>query len=115
MGLKPILGDIALPSAVRTAETYVSGPVANAGQAAWVTMHVHASAISGSATLDASLEQSADGASWSAVPGSAVTQLTAVGNRTSSVRVTANYVRATSIVGATTSFTYEIRLDILPG
>ena len=113
MGLKPVLGDIALASAVRTAATYVSGPVATAGQAAWVTMYVHASAISGSATLDASLEESADNSSWTAIPGSSITQLTAVGNRSVSVKVTKNYVRATTAVGATTSFTYEVRLDVL--
>jgi len=116
MGLRPILGDVALASAARAAGTFVSGPVANAGAATWVQMAVHASASSGTPTLDCSLEQSADGASWSAITGSSTTQLTAAGNRTAVARVTSNYVRATSTVaGGTPSITYEIALIILPG
>lgn len=114
MGLKPIFGDVALASAARAAGTFVSGPVAAAGAAGWVTMSVHASVSSGTPTLDASLEQSVDGASWTPIAGSSITQLTAAGNRVAVAKVTAAYVRATSTVAGTTpSVTYEIRLDVL--
>ena len=114
MGLKPVMGDVALASSARAAGTFTSGPIAAADVAGWVTMSVHASASSGSPTLDASLEQSADGSSWSAIAGSAITQLTAAGNRVAVAKVTSNYVRATSTVAGTTpSITYEIRLDVL--
>jgi hypothetical protein len=79
-------------------------------------MAVHASASSGTPTLDCSLEQSADGASWSAITGSSITQLTAAGNRLAAARVTAAYVRATSTVaGGTPSITFEISLSVQPG
>lgn len=115
MGLRPVLGDVALPSAARTAGTFTSGPVAPPGAVTSVLMAVHASATSGTPTLDVSLEQSADGSSWSAVTGSAATQLTAAGNRATSARITANYVRVTSTVAGTTpSVTYEVVLYVLP-
>lgn len=117
MTLKPIMGEVALATAARAAATYTSGPVAAAGMAAWVTMSVHCSAISGSPTLDASLESSPDGTTWSAITGSSITQLTAAGNRTACARVNAAYVRATSAVAGTSTpiATYEVRLDVLPG
>jgi hypothetical protein len=115
MSLKPVMGDVALVSAARGAGTYASGPIAPADQAGWVTMSVHASASSGTPTLDASLEQSADGSSsWTAITGSSITQLTAAGNRVAVAKVTSNYVRATSTVAGTSpNVTYEIRLDVL--
>lgn len=111
MSLKPVLGDVALPSAARAAGTYTSGPVAAAGVASVVLMTVHATASSGTPTLDASLEESADGSSWTAITGSSITQLTAAGNRVVAAAVTKNYVRATSAVAGTTpSVTYRIDL-----
>ncbi|MBL7494467.1 hypothetical protein I6A60_01900 [Frankia sp. AgB1.9] len=111
MGLKPVLADVALPSAARTTGTFTSGPVAPAGAANEVLMTVHATAVSGTPTLDVSLEQSADGSSWSAIPGSSAAQLTAAGNRVVAAAVTANYVRVTSAVGGTTpSVTYSVGL-----
>jgi hypothetical protein len=116
MGLKPVMGDVALASASRGAGTFTSGPVAPADQAGWATVYVHASAISGSPTLDVSLEQSADGStSWTAITGSSITQMTAAGNKIACAKVTSNYVRVTSTVGgtATPTVTFEARLDIL--
>lgn len=115
MALRPILGEVALASAARGAGTTVSGPVAAAGQATAVLLGVHCTATTGSPTLDASLEESNDGASWTAVPGSSITQLTAAGNRTVTALVTKLYVRATSTVGGTTpSATYAATLWVLP-
>lgn len=109
MGLTPVHGKPVLPSAARGTGTFTSGPAANAGQATDVLLAVHCTAASGTGpTLDASLEESADGAAWTAVPGSSITQLTAAGNRLAAATITKNYVRVTSAVGGTTpSFTYS--------
>ena len=115
MGLRPVLGDEALPPAARTAGTYTSGPIANAGVATLVLLAVHATAASGTPTLNASLEESADGASWTAVPGSSAAQLTAAGNASASAAVTKNFVRVTSTVAGTTpSVTYRATVLVLP-
>lgn len=115
MSLRVVLGDAALPSAARTAGTYTSGPAAAAGTAADVLLMVHVSATSGTPTLNCSLEQSADGSSWSAVPGSSTAQLTAAGNAVAAANITANYVRVTSTVAGTTpSVTYRATLLVVP-
>lgn len=115
MGLRPVLGDVALPLAARGAGTYTSGPVAGAGMAADVLLTVHVTAVSGTPTLNCSLEESSDGVSWSAVPGSATAQLTAAGNAVAAAAITKNYVRATSTVAGTTpSVTYRVVLLIVP-
>jgi hypothetical protein len=111
VGLRPVFADTALASAARGAGTYTSGPVAAAGVAAEVILTVHATAVSGTPTLDASLEESADGSSWTAITGSSITQLTAAGNRTATAVVTKNYLRVTSAVAGTTpSVTYSASL-----
>lgn len=111
MSLRPVLGDWVLPTAARGAGTYTSGPLANAGQASDVLMSVHCTASSGTPTLDVSLEESADGTTWTAIPGSAITQLTAAGNRVAAAAVSKNFVRATSTVAGTTpSMTYRVVL-----
>lgn len=114
MNLKPVTGGTALPAVARGGGTFTSGPAAAAGVASEVLLTVHCTAISGTTpTLDASLEQSADGSSWSAVAASAITQLTAAGSRTVAAAVTANYVRVTSTVGGTSpSATYSVGLWI---
>ena len=115
MGLRPLLGDEALPSAARAAGPVTSGPVTNAGVAAAAVLLVHVTATSGTPTLNASLEESADESSWSAVPGSSITQLTAAGNALAAGAVTKNYVRVTSTVAGTTpSVTYRAVLLVLP-
>lgn len=113
MGLRKAFAELALPSAARGAGTYVSGPLAAAGVAADVLLAVHATASSGTPTLDVSLEESADGSSWTAVTGSGITQLTGAGNRVAAAAITKNYVRVTSTVAGTTpSVTYRVALWI---
>jgi hypothetical protein len=108
------MADTALASAGRAAGTFVSGPIANAGQATDVILLVHASASSGTPTLDASLEESNDLSSWTAIPGSAITQLTAAGNRVSNGLATKQYVRVTSVVAGTTpNVTYRATLIVV--
>ncbi|MEV4059720.1 hypothetical protein [Nonomuraea dietziae] len=115
MGLRSVFGDVALPSAARGAGTYTGSPVANAGMAADVLLSVHCTASSGTPTLNCSLEESNDGNSWTAVPGSGTAQLTGAGNAMASAAVTKNYVRPTSTVAGTTpSVTYRIALLIVP-
>lgn len=108
MGLKPVLADVALSSAARTSTTQ-SGPVANAGMASQVVLTVHCTAASGTTpTLDVSLEESADGSTWTAVANSGATQLTAAGNRVATAAVTKNFVRVAAAIGGTTpSFTFS--------
>lgn len=110
------MGDLALPMAARGAGTYTSGPVAPAGVAADVQVLVHVTAASGTTpTLNASLEESDDGSSWSAITGSAIPQLTAAGNVSANARVSKNYVRVTSTVAGTTpSFTYRATVLVIP-
>lgn len=89
--------------------------MANAGMAADVLMTVNVSAVSGTPTLNCSLEQSDDGSSWSAIPGSSTAQLTAAGNAVAGATVTKPYVRATSTVAGTTpSVTYRVVLWVAP-
>lgn len=115
VGLRPVLGDVALPSAARAAGTFVGSSVANAGMAADVVMTVHVSAVTGTPTLNCSLEESNDGSSWTAVPGSSTAQLTAAGNALSAATLTKQYVRPTSTVAGTTpNVTYRIVLLIVP-
>lgn len=115
MGLRPVLGDVALPSAARAGGTFVGSSVANAGMAADVVMTVHVSAVTGTPTLNCSLEESNDGSSWTAVPGSSTAQLTAAGNAVAAATLTKQYVRPTSTVAGTTpNVTYRIVLLIVP-
>ncbi|MGW1796944.1 hypothetical protein ACWCQN_13255 [Streptomyces sp. NPDC001984] len=113
MGLRPAFSDVALPSTARGAGTFTSGPIANAGEATDVLLMVHCTATSGTPTLDASLEESNDGTTWTAIPGSAVTQLTAAGNRVAAATPSKAFVRATTTVAGTTpSMTYRVTMLI---
>lgn len=113
MGLSPAFGDLALPSAARAAGTYVSGPLANAGQAGGVLIGVHATASSGTPTLNCSLEESADGATWTALTGSSTAQLAGAGNAVAFAVPAKNFVRVTSVVAGTTpNVTYSISVQI---
>lgn len=115
MGLRPLLGDVALPSSARAAGTFTSGPVTNSGAASDVVLLVHVSATSGTPTLNCSLEESADGSSWTAIPGSSTAQLTAAGNALAGGAVTKNFVRVTATVAGTTpSVTFKATLLVLP-
>lgn len=116
MTLSPVLGSVALASAARGSGTFTSGPVANAGLSGHVVVLVHCTAATGTTpTLDVSLESSDDGASWSAVTGSAATQLTAAGNRVIGVSAPKKLLRVTSTVGGTSpSVTYSVAVLALP-
>lgn len=117
MGLRQVRGDVALPLAARGAGTVQSGPVANSGEAADVLLCVHCTAITGTTpTLDVSLEQSPDGVgTWTAITGSAVTQVTAAGNRVAFATISQPFVRVTSTVGGTTpSATFRATVLVVP-
>ncbi len=103
-GMDAAQGDLALTLTAQAAGTVTSGPVTSAGKAGHVLVMAHVSAITGTTpTLAVSLEQSADGSSgWTALAGSAVATLTAVGNGVAYAYPTANFVRVTATVGGTT-------------
>jgi len=116
MGLRNVQGSVAEVSiSAGGAATNVSGPVANPGVATHVVLLVHVSATGGTPTLNASLEQSDDNSSYSAVTGSSITQLTAAGNAIANAVVTKPYVRITSAVAGTSpSVTYKASVLVLP-
>lgn len=116
MGLRNAMGDVALPMAARGAGTFLSGPVANAGLAADVVLLVHCTAASGTGpTLNVALEESDDGATWTALAGSAAAQLAAAGSVMSNARPGKGLVRATATVAGTTpSFTFRVAVLVIP-
>jgi hypothetical protein len=115
MGLRNVMGDIAVNQTAAGAGTYVSGPVANPGLASDVVLLVHVSAVTGTPTLNASLEQSDDNVTYTAVTGSSITQLTAAGNAQANARITKGYVRVTSAVAGTTpAVTYRATVLVIP-
>jgi hypothetical protein len=101
MGLRSVLGDVALPLAGRAAGTYTSGPIAVSGAASDVVLLIYASTTSGTPTLNASLEESSDGTTWTAVAGSSIAQLSAAGNALANAQVAKVLVRVTATVAGT--------------
>lgn len=104
-GLQYARGDIALTLTAQGTGTVTSGPLANAGEAGVALVMVHKTAATGTGpTLDVSLEESNDGASWTALAGSGVTQMTGtgVGNAMSNAVPTKNFIRVTATVAGTT-------------
>ena len=115
MGLRDVMGDLALTFSAAGAGTTTSGPIANPGVASDVMLLVHVSATSGTPTLNASLEQSDDNSTWSAVTGSSIAQLSAAGNAVANARVTKSYVRVTATVaGGTPSVTGRATVLVIP-
>jgi hypothetical protein len=110
MSNRELIGDVVLPSTARTVATYVSGPVAAANEVQAVLLTLHATAVTGSVV--ASLEESTDGSTWTAIPGSATASLSAAGNALAFASTTKAYVRATTTVG-TTSATYSVGVAFL--
>jgi hypothetical protein len=109
------MGDIALNLTAAAAGTYVSGPVANAGLASDVVLLVHVTAVTGTPTLNVSLEESSDGATWTALAGSAAAQLAAAGNSSANARPTKSYVRVTATVAGTTpAVTFRATVLVIP-
>jgi hypothetical protein len=102
-GFQNAQGDVALTLTAQAAGTVQSGAVSASGQAAYVLLCVHVSAISGTPTLNTSLEESDTGTgSWTAVAGSSTAQLSAAGNAVAFAKPTKSYVRVTATVAGTT-------------
>lgn len=105
-------GDVAL-TLTAAAATVDSGPIAAPSETGPIIVAAHVSAASGTTpTLDVTLEQSANGTSgWATVAGSALTQLTAAGNRIGFAAPTQPYVRVKATIGGTTpSFTGTVAI-----
>lgn len=108
-GLASAQGDSVLTLTAQGAGTLTSGPIAASGAAAYVLVMVHVSATSGTPTLNVSLEQADDAATWTALTGSSTAQLTAAGNAVAAAVPTKSYVRVTATVaGGTPSVTAKI-------
>jgi hypothetical protein len=102
-GLQNAQGDLVLTLTAQGAGTVTSGAIAAAGAAAYVQTLAHVSAIGGTPSLALSLEGSANGSTgWSAIAGSALPALTAVGNAAGFAVTDVNYVRVTATVTGTT-------------
>jgi hypothetical protein len=115
MALRPVQGDVALPAGRPRRRHLHRRPRRDPGAAGDVVLLVHCTAATGTTpTLDVSLEESADGTSWSAVAGSAAAQLTAAGNRVAYAAPSKALVRVTATVAGTTpSVTFRAALMIL--
>lgn len=109
MSVRNVNADAVLPSLARGAGTYTSGPIGIAAHAADALVMVHVSAISGTgATVAVSLEESANGTTWTAVAGSGVS-LTAAGSATANAPTPGNFVRVSATVSGTTpSVTFRV-------
>lgn len=103
-GLDNARGDLALTLTAQGAGTVVSGPIAAAGQAAFVLALVAVSAAAGTGpTTTVTVEESDNGTSgWAAVPGGAGTALAGVGNQTVAAAPSKNFVRISAVVAGTT-------------
>lgn len=102
-GLQLARGDVVLNLTAATTSVS-SGSIAAPSEGGPVIVAAHVTAAGGTTpTLDVSLEQSANGSSgWAAVTGSALTQLTAAGNRIGFAAPTQPYVRVVAAIGGTT-------------
>jgi hypothetical protein len=96
-------GDVVLDLAA-AATSVNSGAISAPQEIGPLMFAAHVTAATGTTpTLDVSLEQSANGQSgWAAVPGSALTQITAVGHRVGFAAPTQPYVRVVATIGGTT-------------
>jgi len=103
-GLDLARGDLALVLTAQGAGTVVSGPVANAGQAAFVLVMANTSVATGTGpTLAVTVEESDNGTSgWAAVPGGAATAIPGVGNAVCAAAPSKNFVRLSAVVAGTT-------------
>jgi hypothetical protein len=81
-----------------------------------VELLVYVNGVSGSSpTLDCSLESSSDdGSTWTAIPGSSITQLSAAGSAVANANVSSGAsIRATSTVGGSSTPTVTYRVTAL--
>lgn len=108
MSMRQVNGDAVLTGArgtgVHNSPAMTFGP-----GVADVLVAVHVTAASGTTpTLAVSVEQSVDGATWTAVAGSSIPGMTGIGNASCNAQITAAYARVTATIGGTTpSFTFR--------
>jgi hypothetical protein len=100
-GMQIAEGDVALTLSAAAA-TVSSGPVAAAGQAAYVLGLAQVTAITGtSPTVTFSFDESTDASTWTAMTGATTGALSATGSAVWFGKATKNYVRVTATIGGT--------------
>lgn len=109
-----VFGFSVLPLESRSAGTYTSDSLISSTSiypVSDVEIWVYVSDVSGSPTLDCSLESSTDGTTWTAIPYSGIPSMTSQGNAVANAPLpsTSDYVRVTSTVsGSDSSMTYRV-------
>ncbi len=107
MSMRMVVGDVVL-SGTRTVTT--ASPAIDSGPGvADVLVMAHVTAAAGtSPTLVVSVEQSNDGATWTAVAGSATSALIAAGNAVTNAVVSQRFARIVATIGGgAPSFTFR--------
>jgi hypothetical protein len=113
-GFSFVRGDVVLDLSA-AAVTTNSGAISAPQEGGPVMVAAHITAATGTTpTLDITLEQSANGTSgWATVTGSALTQVTAAGNRVGFAIPTQPYVRVAATIGGTTpAFTGRVAVMV---
>lgn len=101
-GMQLAEGDSAIVLSAAAA-TVSSGPIAAAGQAAYVLGMAQVTAITGtSPTATFSFDESSDGTTWTAMTGATTAALSAAGCAVFCGRATKNFVRVTVTIAGTT-------------
>jgi hypothetical protein len=107
-GINVPLDTLLLPLALRSAGTYTSAsfvelPIAD------IELWVCVTAVTGSATLDVSMETSPDGTTWTPVLGSHIAPMSAVGSTVANAPLPVTELsRMTSTVTGAGSLTYRV-------
>lgn len=106
-GFDPVASTLLLPLATRETGTYTSDPISPLGIND-IVIFVHVTDVTGSPTVDCSIQVSSDGAAWDSVPGSATQRLTAIGNTTANAAIPPDaFIAITTTVGGTGTATYR--------
>ncbi len=102
-GLTNAQGDLALTLTAAGAGATSSGPLAKAGEAAYVLVMANVSAATGTGpTLTVVVEESDTGSGgWTAVPGGSSSAIAGVGNAVVAAIPSKSYVRVTGTVAGT--------------
>lgn len=113
MSMRFPTGDVVL-SGTFGAGTHRSGPIGAASTVADVLVSTHVTAATGTTpSVSVALEQSDDGTSWTAVPGSSSGALTAAGNNISSAAITQQFARvAATVTGTTPNVTLRVAVIV---
>lgn len=108
-------GAVALPSAARGPGTYTSENLYDPGMAFdnGVELWVYASESTGVPALTCSLETSADGETWFALPGSETQTIVGPGSGSANSATDAEYVRMTSTVEGDSDASITYRAFVL--